>query len=403
MSWWLHRCALLLMAACANQESRTASEHGGLSSTQDAAARAPAGDNPVAPGNTNTALATAVDGGAAWFQACVTTGTIEASLRPANLLFLIDRSASMNCNLPPITDSAACEGNPLKVDMTQPSKWEIVRNALKQAIAQLPGTSRVGITYFSDDDRCGVQSKPDVPLRWLDANQLSSLDTSLDAVTPRGGTPIVGGLILAYKHLNPDQNPEVPNGNRFVVLLTDGQEGCATDQTPRLLQTELAKARAAAITTFVIGVPGSEVNRSFLSELAFAGGTPSRPDCAHGGTDASKGDCHLDMTQDVDLGAGLSRALAAVSGQALSCEFDVPKPSNGGELDYDSVNVVYADQGGGPEQVIGKAASSPCAQANGWQYNADKSKIVLCGSACNTVRRAANIQIALGCKTVTLL
>jgi hypothetical protein len=344
-----------------------------------------------------------VGGAPALFPECVTTGTITASLRPTNILFLIDRSSSMNCNLPPATSSEACERSPAKAVANAPSKWEVVRVALDAAIAALPGAARAGITYFSNDDMCGVQSKPSVPIRELERDQRAALENSLANVQPRGGTPIVGGLILAYKHFNPDQTPDVPNGNRFVVLLTDGQEGCAADQTARLLETELPKSRTAGISTFVIGVPGSEINRGFLSRVAFEGGTQSSPECDHTADDPSRGNCHFDMTRDTDLAAGLSHELAAIGGEALRCEFDVPQPANGEELDHDSVNIVYADRAGGAERVVPQDASGPCDQANGWRYNADKTKIVLCGAACDTVRSAANIRIALGCKTAVLL
>lgn len=352
---------------------------------------------------TTPMLALPVAGSKSLAAECVTTGTIAASLRPTNLLFLIDRSSSMNCNLPPVTSSAQCELSPAKAVTSAPSKWEVVRMALEAAIKQLPGDARAGISYFSNDDMCGVQSVPYVPIRPLDSVHRDALRHSLDAVRPRGGTPIVGGLILAYKHLNPDQTPSVPNGNRFVVLLTDGQEGCAVDQTMRLLATELPKSRQAGIATFVIGVPGSEVNRSFLSRLAFAGGTPSSGACNRSANDPSAGDCHFDMTLDTDLAAGLSRALAAIGGEALRCEFDVPRPANGEELDYDMVNIVYSERGGAEERVIAQDARQTCDLANGWQYNQGKTKILLCGAACDTVRGAASIRIALGCKTAVLL
>lgn len=109
------------------------------------------------------------------------------------------------------------------------------------------------------------------------------------------------------------------------------------------------------------------------------------------------------MTRDPDLAAGLSRVLAAIGGEALRCEFDVPRPASGQELDYDTVNVVYSDRSGGGERVIAQDASAACEHANGWQYNADRSQIVLCGQACDAVRDAASIRIALGCKTAVLL
>jgi von Willebrand factor type A domain len=338
------------------------------------------------------------------FPECVATGSVAASLRPPNLLFLIDRSSSMSCNPPPITSSADCERTPGRADTGTPSKWEIIRESLKKAIRRLPPNARTGITYFSNDDICGVQSQPSVPLRELTQGQILALTQSLDdAGEPRGGTPMIGGLILAYKYLNRDQTPEVPDGNRFVVLVTDGQEDCAPGETFRLLQIELPKSRVAGITTFVIGVPGSESNRGFLSQLAFAGGTPARPDCIHEASDPSVGDCQFDMTRDLDLASGLARALTLIDGEALRCEFDVPQPTNGEELDYDLVNIVYTDVPNGDESVIAQDATAPCENANGWQYSGDRTKIVLCGSACETVRHAAGIRIAIGCKTAILL
>jgi hypothetical protein len=332
---------------------------------------------------------------------CVSTGTIEATLLPPNILFLIDRSGSMNCNLPDVTSSQDCERTATRQDAMKPSKWEIVKAALQAAIEQLPDSASVGVTYFSNDDMCGVQSRPNVALSLLDAPQRKSLNASLDAVQPRGGTPIVGGLILAYKALNPDQTANLPYGKKIVVLLTDGQEGCAADATDRLLQTEMPNAIKARITTFVIGVPGSEIDRRFLSQMAFAGGAPSRPECDHTSDDPSAGDCHFDMTKQADLGQALNTALAAISGRALQCEFDVPQPNAGQTLDYGSVNVTYKADPAASEQLIAQDAMRACdGGANGWQYNADNSKIVLCGGACDSVRHAASIRIVLGCKSV---
>jgi von Willebrand factor type A domain-containing protein len=309
----------------------------------------------------------------------------------------------MNCNLPDVTSSADCERTAARADAMQPSKWEVVKSALQTAIQRLPDTASVGITYFSNDDMCGVQSKPNVGIARLDEPQIKSLFASLDAVQPRGGTPIVGGMILAYKWLNPDQTPNQPHGKKIVVLLTDGEEGCAQDATDRLLQTEMPNAITARITTFVIGVPGSEVNRRLLSQMAFEGGAPSRPDCDHTSDDPTAGDCHYDMTKQTDLGAALNTALAAISGRALQCEFEVPQPTGGKKLDYGAVNVIYQAETNAAEQLIAQDAARACDDgANGWQYTADKSKIVLCGAACETVRRAASIRIVLGCESVVV-
>jgi hypothetical protein len=354
----------------------------------NAGASATSGGSAVAGANGNPLL----DG-------CAST-TLAATLLPPNILFLIDRSGSMNCNLPSVTPSQDCERMATRQDPTKPSKWDIVKGALEAAVRQLPATASVGITYFSNDDMCGVQSKPNVELALLDPPQVDSLVASLDAVQPSGGTPIVGAMILGYKRFNPDQTPNQPFGKKIVVLLTDGQEGCATDSIDRLIRTEMPNAIKARITTFVIGVPGSEVDRSFLSQMAFAGGAPSRTDCNHTSTDPTVGDCHFDMTMQPDLAQALNTALATISGHALQCEFDIPQPPAGQTLDYGAVNIAYQMAAGGAEQLIAQDNAGACdSGANGWQYNTDYSKIVLCGAACDTVRQAAAIRIVLGCKS----
>jgi hypothetical protein len=328
---------------------------------------------------------------------CATSGK-TASLLPANILFIIDRSGSMNCNLPPITSSAECEASATKKDPSSPSKWDLVRDALKTAIMSLPATTSAGITYFSNDNMCGVQSKPNVDLARLTQGQLDALTASIDAVKPNGGTPIVGALVNAYKRLNPNQYPDQPLGNKYVVLLTDGQESCSPDSVGDLVNVEAPLAVRAYIKTFVVGVPGSESNRSVLSQLAFNAGTASNAACDHSGSAPDVGDCHFDMTKEADLAAALGKTLASISGQALSCELDVP--TGGAATDPSKVNVQYTvTKGATPVQIL-QDPNKPCnGGADGWQYSNNGSKIVVCGPSCDAVRGAYRIDLVLGCVT----
>jgi hypothetical protein len=156
----------------------------------------------------------------------------------------------------------------------------------------------------------------------------------------------------------------------------------------------------------VIGAPGSEPARGYLSELAFVGGTARAPDCTH--DPASKaGDCHFDMTTSTDFAAGLASALGSVSGAALGCEFAVPSTSVA--VTPGSVNVQYRSNTGEPQCFPYDPA--PCsASANGWQFaklgdgSDDLSRVVICGSACTQVRNdnMASVDIILGCETIDL-
>ncbi len=325
---------------------------------------------------------------------------VQGTLIPANILFLVDRSGSMNCNLPPMQSSGDCEANPLAVDATQPSKWTVIRSVLKDTFATLPTGALAGLTYFNNDDQCGVQSTPNVGLALADQTQIDALGFSLDGVEPKGGTPIVGATILAFKHLH--QQAQIW-GNGFVVVLTDGADTCNGDALQQLFDVEIPNARSVNIRTFAIGAPGSEPGRAVLSRIAWEGGTARSPDCDHSGAAPDAGNCHYDMTTSTDFATDLAAALAQISGTALSCELDVPLSTDGSPVDYSKVNVDYY-AGGGPDRTpILKDDSAPCdAGASGWQYSDDQAKIRLCGPACGAVQgdQGGKIQIVLGCETV---
>jgi hypothetical protein len=107
------------------------------------------------------------------------------------------------------------------------------------------------------------------------------------------------------------------------------------------------------------------------------------------------------MTREPDLATALSNALAAISGQALSCEIDVPKATAGGTVDTSKVNVQYTPKEGDTPVQIPQDPSRPCnGGADGWQYEPGNDKIVVCGPTCDTVRAAHRIDIVLGCATV---
>lgn len=308
-STWCFGAASVLMAACsADGASLPAKGTGGMTSTGGAQYEYTGG-------------ATAADGaanGGALFSAptSMTTGcgTVE-------VLFVIDRSGSMNCNLPPLTSSSQCEANPQRVDATQPSKWDVVRDAFSVAFDSLIPSDdsvdvRAGSSFFSVDDICGASSAPAIPIASATPDHIESLRQSLD-ITPAGGTPIVGATILAYKHL---YQPETFTGNAHVILLTDGADSCADsyeaalgpgDYIADLINIEAPKALSVGIKTWVIGAPGSEPARHMLSSLAVAGGT-AQEGCDPGdGSDPTVGNCHYDMTTG-DFQQTLSETLRSI-------------------------------------------------------------------------------------------
>jgi len=330
---------------------------------------------------------------------------------PASVLFVVDRSGSMTCNPPPVQTVESCNTMPIAADPSKPSRWQITVGALKDALGGLENSNAAaGLSFFSVDNACGVDSTPSVGVNMVSGPHLMAMSSALDGIAPRGGTPIVGAVVLAYAHLHQEA---MAKGNRYVVLLTDGEESCgfageeddAEDLVAarqHLLQVEVQKAREANIRTFVIGAPGSEGARGFLSELAFAGGTARSPDCVHGDPDSETGDCHHDLTAAADFAQVLGEALGDITGQALGCEFATP---NGVSR---KINVQYT--GTGEEAPTCLALDErPCSGgADGFQFakhpdgTEDLSKVVLCGGACERVKSDPGIAIdvILGCQTV---
>jgi hypothetical protein len=338
-------------------------------------------------------------------DSCKRTSFVR-DLMPTNLLFVVDRSGSMVCNPPPITSSEKCEAEGVRVDPNSPSKWQLTSSALAAAINGLPDTSTVGVSFFSNDNQCGVSSIPNVPIGKAVKPQLSAIQGSLAGITPSGATPLVGATLLAYRYLQSAAESGAITGNSYVVVITDGEQSDKCSDTSfckdaadcsDLLIREGARASNPDINirTFVIGVPGSEHGRTVLSRLARAGGT------AFSSCEPEQGDCHFDVTREPNLSSALTNALQTIAGRALTCTFDVPKDGPNG-ADLTRLNVVYTPHEGAA-RVIPQDLSAPCDRgADGWQFDPETQLIRLCGNTCTAVLndRGANVTVVLGCPVI---
>jgi hypothetical protein len=322
--------------------------------------------------------------------------TSRGKLRPSNILFVIDRSGSMSCNLPENGQSTKqCAEFPAPLDKNIPSKWELTRKAVESAVSELrnAGTVRLGLSLFpKTGSLCTATAEPEVPIANLDAAQQERIAKALDSLSPSGETPLAGATILAYSHLLERMRAGNFDGESFVILVTDGYETCKSDEIPKLLNKDVPSARAAlGVRTFVIGAPGSEQGRSLLSQIAVAGETETSVDCTFG-PDESQGNCHYDMTNSLDFAADLLDALTKVNAEVLACNLDIP---SGPEVNLEEVNVLID---GKSWPMITKGA---CSKANGWRYTSDYSAIQLCGDACRAAKtRGAEATVILGCRTL---
>lgn len=86
----------------------------------------------------------------------------------------------------------------------------------------------------------------------------------------------------------------------------------------------------------------------------------------------------------------------------LACEFSV-ESTNVGEIDPNETNVEFDPQDGSTPVTFLRDNTAPCDNgANGWQWNADFTRILLCGDACDLVKShpQGKVTITVGCTTL---
>ena len=232
-------------------------------------------------------------------------------------------------------------------------------------------------------------ASPKVPLTVASDPAIVS---AIDATMPSGGTPTVpalSGAVAYAKQVLADR----PSDKTAVVLVTDGmpgyftqgafQPGCASNDVATASSIARSAHDDAKISTYVIGV-GARLDN--LNEIAAAGGTSKA--------------IMVDTTDPAKVKSDLVAALDAIRRREVTCDFSVPPPPSGQELDPMAVNVVLADKDG-QERVL--SYSKECGAADGWRYDdAQKpTKILLCTAACDAARASSvgKVSLAFGCKT----
>jgi hypothetical protein len=341
-------------------------------------------------------------------DAACTSVAQSATRVQASVLFVLDRSGSMNC--PADRDPAACEANPTK-ESGKSSKWDLLVSALGTTLSDLPADSAIGVRYFDLSGRqaCGDQSpNPDIPLKGNDATHRSAIMSSLGAIVPSGTTPIAYAMGHSLENMTSATSLV---GKRFVVLVTDGREQCDPQALSALLaDTEGPNVRTAAksfdVRTFVVGVPGSQMSRSQLSTMAYRGGTARSAGCNYGSASSDVGDCHYDLSQaGLNLGPALRDALSELAYEPVSCESPVPSEVAGVPVDRRLVNVRYFPRNdpSAPEAFSRRADAQSCGTAaSAFYFSADGTSLVLCPSTCTRVRSdpKARWEAALACEAI---
>jgi hypothetical protein len=88
----------------------------------------------------------------------------------------------------------------------------------------------------------------------------------------------------------------------------------------------------------------------------------------------------------------------------LPCDYTIPPPPSGEQLDPQKVNVAFTPAGGA-EEIFPRVDPAACGTNAAWHYDnpAAPTKVLLCPAACTEAAAGGSMNIAFGCDTVVLL
>jgi len=183
---------------------------------------------------------------------------------PREVLVVLDRSATMADDANGTTCAGGCGAS---------SKWSLLATAVESLLAANPQVSW-GLAFYGGDDVCSVAPGAAVEA----APQTFDAIEAAIAAAPPGGSNSAGTPAVFHASNYLEALPTL--GPRYIMLVTDGRESCATDPTTfdlTYLEEALASAMNAGFPTFVVAPsPGSNAaSTATLNDLATNGGLPN--------------------------------------------------------------------------------------------------------------------------------
>jgi hypothetical protein len=302
--------------------------------------------------------------------------------RPAVVVLLQDRSTSMR--------------NTLSGGLT---RWATLVEAVKPVLQQTQAGISWGFKLFPDGKICGVNAGVNIEPALNNAGpitaRLDAIQVVQNSADDNGlwdGTPVAPALRQTAQYL-----ASLPTDKqKYILLATDGQPTCAggdpllgggnpdTDDFPSG-PAAVAEVAAMGIKVPVVGIAFSKTwdptnlkqNEITLNDMAKAGGMPRPMDPAYYAANSS---------------AELAAAFAQITGIVISCTFDLKgmKPPS-----PDDVAV----------KIDGVKVPRDKTHAEGWDYDADVSNVVIYGQACEQLKGVGatnNVQIIFGCPGIII-
>jgi hypothetical protein len=291
--------------------------------------------------------------------------TSRTTRQPADVLLVLDRSASMDYS---ITEDCYCTntgggfGNLCTDTSNCTTRWEAIEPAVTTTVTNSMYVNWA-LKFFPSSGtgggNCRVNNTIEVQFGDGSATDVAS---QVNSATFDLSTPTAAGLVAATNYLKTLD----AGSDKFILLATDGEPNCGG--SPANINTvDVTGASAAAAAAYAAGfkvfVVGIGPNLGNLTELAKAGGT----------TD------YYSVSSPEDL----SKALSSISKLVGSCSF------KSADAPPDPTNVaVY---------VNGHKVESDA--SNGWTYGSTPQEVVLTGDYCAEMSTGnqVDVQILFGC------
>lgn len=324
-------------------------------------------------------------------EACV-PGRFALQRRSADIVFVIDRSSSMNWGL---------EGG----RGATPTRWEVLRAVLETALPPYEGSIEMGAAFFPQqtdpnapiEELCSAAVRVDVPAGPRNAGAILSI---LRTTEPAGGTPTYEALQVTGRYL---ATRAARGRARYIVLATDGGPNCNENLDPstcvctsvddrgqptcpvlpqgqynclddtRTLRA-IQQSLASGVPTYVIGIddPTRPELTEVLNRMAIAGGRPNT---------MAGSERYYSVRRREDL----LRAFDTIQSTIARCAFVTPSRPD----DPDAIEI----------EADGVPVGRDETRRDGWDWtDRDFGEITLFGPTCMRLRATTTLTARVGCR-----
>lgn len=281
---------------------------------------------------------------------------VETVVVPGNVLIVFDESLSMNENWG-----------------SGQSKWVAASQAMISALTPLQDQINAATIFFPTSGGllgCGVDAiDSGKQINFLPGPDfIAAWNTYMSSHGPSGMTPLGTAMQMADSAL---ANANLV-GNTAVVVITDGDPNCGTDDTQ--VNQYATNWLANDIETHVVGLPGIGSGATRLNTLATSGGTGQ----------------YLEPTDATALQTALSSiATNAVSTTTDYCNITLPEPPP----DPSKVTLAVVENG------VQQAVDMDLGTGGGWSMDTTTWQITLFGNLCDQAMAGnyEKVSVVFGC------